>query len=198
MKSKVLESHGDYWVNTFECKQLYKSRELEFKKFCLNKKVLHVGCTDYPFDGANGLHKHLCEYADVDGVDTDREGIDRFSQIFKGDFFYNLKDINKSYDVVLVPEVLEHVDNAGAFLNQIDKIDFKTLIITVPDVLSCYKYNHFDYQDDKYIEACHPDHVAWYSPLTLRNITEKNTKCKCKEFYLINGRSIMTIATKDI
>lgn len=194
--SNVLKMHGDYWCNIFDCTVLHESRGEVFKKFCENKSVLHVGCTDYPFDGLNGLHKSITEYANVDGVDVDRDGIDRFKKHFDGNFYYNLDEISKSYDVILVPEVLEHVDNAGFFLNQINKINFKQLIVTVPDVLSCYNYSHFEYIDNKYIEACHPDHVAWYSPHTLKNIIEKNTNCKCSKFFIVNGRSIMTISEK--
>lgn len=196
-KSSVYQQHGDYWCQVFDCEVLLQSREEIFRRFCEAKKVLHVGCTDYPFDGLGGLHASLENYCEVDGVDTDRRGVDTFRQHFKGDFFYSLEDVNKSYDIVIVPEVLEHVDNAGSFLSQINKLASHKLIVTVPDCLSCFQYNHFEFLENTYFEAVHPDHVAWYSPHTLKNIIQRNTDYKCTEFYRVNGRSIMTVAEKS-
>lgn len=196
MTSKVLQCHGEYWSKTFDCTQLYGSREDELCKFCQNKKVLHIGCTDYPFGGEEGLHKSLdaCSYAD--GVDVDKDGIDRFKKIFNGNFYYSLDEVNDTYDIVLLPEVIEHVSDVGSFLSKVDKINFNILIATVPDVLSCYNNNHFEFSNNQYVEAVHEDHVAWYSPYTLKNVIEKNTKCKCVEFYIL-GRSVLTIAKKE-
>lgn len=195
-KSSVYQQHGSYWSQVFSCEALVESREEVFRRFCENKRVLHVGCTDYPFDGLSGLHRSLESYCEVDGVDTDKDGVDRFRQHFSGDFFYRLEDVDKTYDIIIVPEVLEHVDNAGSFLSQINNLQSNELIVTVPDCLFCLQYNHFEMIEDTYIEVVHPDHVAWYSPHTLKNIIERNTDYKCTKFYRINGRSIMTIAEK--
>lgn len=196
MNSVVLKNHGEYWTKVFECKKLFGSRESELCSFCENKKVLHVGCTDYPFAGESGLHKALDQCAHTDGVDVDKNGIDRFKKIFSGNFYYSLDEVNDTYDIVLLPEVIEHVGDVGSFLSQIDKIKFDTLIATVPDVLSCYNNYHFELINNQYVEAVHPDHFAWYSPYTLKNIIEKHTQCKCSKFYLL-GKSILTIATKE-
>jgi len=196
-KTSVLESHGSYWCNTFHCTSIMKSREEFLQDFCKDKVVLHVGCTDYPFDGLNGLHKYLDSCCTVDGVDIDKEGIEKFKKTFKGNFYNDISHVTGSYDIVLLPEVLEHIDSPGQFLNQINSIDFTTLLITVPDVLCCYNYNHFECNNNTYVEACHPDHVAWYSPHTLSNIIKRNTDCIPKSFNIVNGRSIMCIATKE-
>ena len=195
-KSSVYKQHGEYWCRVFKCETLAQSREQVFKPFCEGSKVLHVGCTDYPFDGINGLHASLEAFCEVDGVDEDRSGIDRFKEHFNGKFFYSLEDVDEVYDLILVPEVLEHVDNAGSFLSQINKLSSTRLIVTVPDCFSCFQYNHFEFFENTYFEAVHPDHVAWYSPHTLKNIIERNTDYKCTEFYRMNGRSIMTVAEK--
>jgi len=195
-KSSVYQQHGEYWCQVFKCEVLLESREQVLKPFCEGRKVLHVGCTDYPFDGVSGLHASLEGFCEVDGVDTDKQGIQRFRKHFKGEFFYSLESVNKAYDVIIAPEVLEHVDNAGSFLSQINKVSSSKLIVTVPDCFSCFQYNHFEFLDSTYIEAVHPDHVAWYSPHTLKNIIERNTDYKCSQFYRVNGRSIMTVAEK--
>ena len=86
-KSSVYQQHGSYWSQVFSCESLVESREEVFKE----NKILHVGCTDYPFD-VQWASQSLESYCEVDGVDTDKDGIDRFRQHSSGDFFYRLED----------------------------------------------------------------------------------------------------------
>lgn len=166
-----------------------------FEPFILHKKVLHIGCTDYPlFNPDNNLHLQIstiCE--ELDGMDIDEMGIKELKKYYPGTYFSSFNKIKKEYDTVLVPETIEHVDNIQLFLNQIESIKSKNYIITAPNCFHSF-YNN-GYKRNSYPvfqEAVHPDHNCWFSPYTLKNCIEKYTSLKVKELHLSN-RELMII-----
>src|SRR3546814_3571272 len=80
----------------------------------------------------------------------------------------------RSYDVVLVPEVMEHVADVEGFLSQIEAVDASCFLISVPDAFQC-RARHFDYigETETFLEAVHPDHNVWYTPYTFANTIRK-------------------------
>ena len=149
------------------------------KQYVENKKVLHVGCVDYPItDINNNLHiklKPLCKR--LDGVDTNfNDETRRILGAENGKLFDSLSEIDTDYDVVLVPEVIEHVGDVETFLGSLDKIDCKIMIITAPDIFAFKKDQLKAVENDMWVEIVHPDHNCWYSPYTLKNVLSKYLK----------------------
>jgi 2-polyprenyl-3-methyl-5-hydroxy-6-metoxy-1,4-benzoquinol methylase len=78
-------------------------------------------------------------------------------------------------DLVIAGELIEHVDNAGAFLDAIRSLvgtDGK-LVLTTPN---CYSMSGFLAGLIGY-EMTHPDHVAVYSYFTLRALLARHEWC---------------------
>lgn len=151
--------------------------------------MLHVGCADWPlFDVQNNLHLQLRNFAmRLDGCDTSAQGLSLLALHFsEGKYFTKLKDITEEYDVLLAPEVLEHVPNAYDFLKDVFAIRAKEIVITVPS---------FSYSSDsqlngaEFTEFVHPDHYCWYSPATLRRTLADHVKGDvCVKYFLFNRR----------
>jgi len=115
---------------------------------CENKKVLHFGCTDWPiFNPKNNLHIELAKYAKtLDGFDIDKEGIEKLKKYVNQDYYSSYDNIpNKRYDVCLIPETIEHVDNVANFLKNISKIDAYKYYITAPNCFSKSRIKNFKY-----------------------------------------------------
>ena len=107
---------------------------------CRDKTVLHVGCVD---EGnlaerlANGnlFHKQIEQVArNVVGIDISREGI----KILKDAGFTNLIEMDicrevpqGKFDIVVVPEVLEHLSNPGLALDILAQVDTDEYIFSV-------------------------------------------------------------------
>ncbi len=195
----LVKKHGIQWVKNFHAQWIYdRSKVAYFQPFILNKKVLHVGCTDHPFPIEGNLHTTLYGYKELHGLDIDKEGIDKLRQIINGHYFTDPKDIDESYDVILIPETIEHIDNPGYFLENIDQIVCQKLIVTVPDITLHYHSDHFEYNEKEreYTEAVHNDHVAWYSPYTIKNLVERNTSYKIDRVDLLHN-SVVVHGTKQ-
>lgn len=160
---------------------------------CKGNKVLHVGCTDNPiFDTSTNLHIQLSKVCrELDGLDVDAEGLEKLRQHVYGRYFTDARQVTDEYDVLLVPETIEHVDNVRDFLESLSKIRFKYCMITAPNAfLPNDNGNHLE-EPGQYVEYVHPDHNSWFSPYTLKNCITKFTDWKVVESYLMNNQSMV-------
>lgn len=200
MEDSALEhQHDKFFVQKVQASnELAGVDRLEvFRRLCENKRVLHLGCVDYPiFDPQNNLHIQLEKYCAVlDGFDVHADAFVKMRPYLKGKLFSKWEELCDEYDVVLVPEVMEHVPNVKEFLEQLARIRTSRVVITVPDAFQCFR-GHFDYNRETttFVEVVHPDHNCWYTPYTLTNTITKYTDWAIEGVWFINGISVMAIA----
>lgn len=151
-----------------------------FKELINNKSTLHIGCADWPiYNPDDNLHIMLCETFKnkVDGFDVDITTLNKMKEypsLVDENLFSELPD--KVYDFLLIPEVIEHINNVEKFLLDITKcVSSSTqILITAPNA---FCKDHIERNNDiitsPYIEIVHPDHNCWYSPYTLPNTIRK-------------------------
>lgn len=171
------------------------------------RRVLHVGCVDYPiFDPANNLHVDLAPLAaELDGLDTDREGLRHLERHVKGRYFASADEVRQAgarYDVLLVPETIEHVRDACAFLRDLHTLTFDRWMVTAPCVYGAFQHPTVSIrsgeeaigpyasimQDDSLIEEVHPDHKYWFTPYTLANLLQSSVPWTIEEAWLMHQR----------
>jgi hypothetical protein len=171
-----------------------------FQKICANRRVLHVGCVDWPITNVeNSLHLRLDAHcAALDGFDVHDEAFELLQPRLRGRLFSCWEDIDEAYDLVLVPEVLEHVPNVAEFLAAINRVRASHVVLTVPDAYQCFR-RHFGYDNESktFVEVVHPDHNNWYTPYTLSNTLAKYTDWKLQGLWFFNGMSLLAIADKS-
>lgn len=169
-----------------------KSSRIEFfKQFILRKKVLHIGFVDWPItDINNNLHISLAPFCNrLDGFDVNFDHAEEL-RVSNGELYNDWDLLPNDYDVVLIPEVIEHVGNVEDFLKKVN-LKGTTLIITAPDA---YLLKHeWEEKNGQLLEAVHPDHNCYYTPYTLKNTIEKYTDRKVDSLYWINKRSVAAI-----
>ena len=137
--------------------------------------------------------------AQLDGVDPHDEAAEAIRPYVRGELFRSVDEVTAAYDVVLIPEVIEHVGNLESFF-EIDHVDFKTVLITAPDAYSCMR-RHFelvkDADTETFIEVVHPDHNCWFTPYTLWNLVSKYTTWAVMDtVWFFNRISLMLFANK--
>ena len=180
-------------------KFISKRRINVLPEYCVGKRVAHVGCMDWPITNySNNLHiaiDKVCKT--LVGVDVNDENFEEMKQYIKNkELVSALEEIeSREFDILLIPEVLEHVDNLGDFLKNLNKIKTREVIITVPDAFLCYN-RHFSYSKCEFLEVIHPDHNCWFSPYTLKNIVDKFTDWSLKEMFFLENMSIMGVFEK--
>jgi mannosyltransferase OCH1-like enzyme len=197
----IVANHDPYFVQ-----QVQVSSELvgvdkvdAFRSLCEGGRVLHIGCADWPItDPDSSLHLAIEPYcARLDGFDIHEEALAGLAPYTRGRLFSRFEDITDEYDVVLVPEVMEHVAGVEAFLRQLGTLRTDCFLITVPDAYQCQQH-HFEYAEESetFFEAVHPDHNCWYTPFTFSNTLAKYTDWQLEKMWFFNGISLMALMTK--
>ena len=199
--SKLEALHDPYFVQrvpiSSEIAELNRYDVL--RTMCQGKRVLHVGCADWPItDPRTSLHLMLeTVCAKLDGVDPHVEALEQLAPFTKGRLYSSLTEIRDSYDVVLVPEVMEHVANVAEFLDQLYAIDAGMFLISVPDAFQC-RSRHFDYVagSQTFVEVVHPDHNVWYTPYTFANTIKKYSSFSIEQMWFFNRISLLALLSK--
>lgn len=145
------------------------------------KTVLHVGCTDHKdlidikIKKHEYLHLKLMDYAKIiHGIDINKEAIDYLKLNYAIDNIYYCDVMNEQipdellqcYDIILIPEVIEHILNLGIFLESIKKFmsSKSLLVIGTPNSFKL----HSLFTVFKGYEEVNPDHKYYFSYATLK------------------------------
>lgn len=201
----ILETaHDPYFVQRVKVSSQFAGipRAQFLTKFLAGKRVLHIGYADWPITDVHAnLHVVLdAVCVQLDGVDPHDEADAAIRPYVTGELYRHMGEVTGSYDVVLIPEVIEHVGNFEEFFAQVDGVDFKTALVTVPDAYSCMQ-RHFDLvrrgKEETFFEVVHPDHNCWFTPYTFRNLLTKYTTWSVTDtVWFFNGISLMLFANK--
>lgn len=186
--------HDDYFVQQLGVDSYFlNSSRLEFfAPIVTGKKVLHVGCVDWPItDKNNSLHVQLSPYCtQLDGVDVNQEGAEQL-QIPNGEIYFDWSKLDEPYDLIICPEVVEHVGDFTSFFKNLDGVSGE-LVLTAPCAYRCQ--NFFESRADEFLEVVHPDHNCWFSPYTLTNIIHKYSRRRVSSLHWLNRISIAAVA----
>ena len=198
-KAKNYKNFDEFWVQKVKVEDIDNRLEF-FIDTCRNKNILHFGCTDWPiFRPEKNLHIQLSKVTkQLHGFDIDIEGIENLKKYVDQEYFSDYTNITKyKYDVCLVPETIEHVDNVKDFLVNLSKVNANKFLITAPNCFTEVHLNRNYRGEDYFVEVVHPDHNCWYSPYTLKNQIEKYSNLSVQKTYLFNkGMMICCEAVK--
>jgi SAM-dependent methyltransferase len=153
---------------------------------CRDKQVLHLGCADEGhlyerFKRGELMHQRLGAVSkELWGVDIDEKGIDYlrcqgFGNLLVGDVCTLDRQQalrNRFFDVIVVSEVLEHLQNPGFFLEGVKRFmkpGETELIVTVPNA---FRIDNLFWLF-RGVEYVHPDHYYWFSYYTACHLLEK-------------------------
>ncbi len=159
------------------------------RRECAGKRVLHLGCTNFPYTEDSIKHDMLL-HADLArnsetlyGIDSDATGIALlknagFENIYQGDLEdLDRVDLDEKFDVIVAGEMIEHLNNPGLFLNGIKRFMHadSRLILTTINAYCGMRFVMYGFRGKRgRIEFVHPDHVAYYSYSTLKVLLERH------------------------
>lgn len=200
MVSPLELAHQAYFVQKQHVSEALvgRSRLDVFAELCAGKRVLHVGCVDWPItDLQRSLHLQLDKICELDGFDINTGAFAQMQPHLHGALYSRWEDVPHDYDLVLVPEVLEHVPDVQGFFAELDAVGAPEYLITVPDAYSCMR-RHFDYNAgaQTFVEVVHPDHNCWYTPFTLANVLRKYTPWELQGLWFFNRMSLLARASR--
>lgn len=160
-------------------------REQRLLELATGKRVLHFGFLDSIFlerklADASLLHTRLDKVAnDLYGVDINAELLDQYRSS-TGDtrnLIWDIADgqvprqLQQPFDLILFPEVLEHVPNPGLVLTNLAALCRSTgadLCLTVPNGFDMYNFMAAMHG----VELIHPEHCYTFTPYTLGRLLQ--------------------------
>ncbi|RPH82027.1 MAG: methyltransferase domain-containing protein [Nitrospiraceae bacterium] len=183
--SRNLPENNSIFVQQFrELSRQSVNREEYLVDVSRKKRVLHYGFLDSPFSekrirSGELLHLKINNVASqLYGIDNDRVSLDRYRQL-TGDMNNDVGDVQGEvqsgiashiYDIILFPEILEHLRNPGLALANLKQLCVKggktKLCVTVPNAY----YAGVLLVALEGDEIVHPEHYYYFSPATLRKL----------------------------
>ena len=177
------------------------------------RRVLHLGCTNAPYtdqslrDGSL-LHLKLRDVAaELHGTDLDSTGLATLASLgvtnlHQGDLV-TLRDTLSSvpFDLVIAGEIIEHVPDAGAFVQSTHAVmgPQSTLIVSTVNAYCAFRMVQYAVRGRAgHAEPVHPDHVAYYSQSTLAHLLRQSgMKVTGRAFYDI-GREHLPYVRRSL
>jgi hypothetical protein len=154
---------------------------------CRNKKVVHIGCTDWPnqeelMSNETLLHQKLFNIVEkVVGIDIDEDGISAYRSMYPNEEFFVgdvaasdglRKNLGKrELDLILIPDVIEHIEDGRRFLLGVREIALHTsaqVVLTTPNAFSLKTFLPVFVN----LDYTHPDHCALHNEFTLKHLIE--------------------------
>ena len=158
-------------------------------EMCAGKKVLHLGCANYPYtqnsiDNEMLLHYDLEKSAgELYGFDFDQPGLDILAANGTGNLYRadleKLDEVamSETFDVIVAGEMIEHLNNPGLFLTGIQRfMNTETrLVLTTINAYCGMRWFWYGLRGRRgKQEPVHPDHVAYYSYSTLSLLVKRH------------------------
>jgi len=158
-------------------------------EMCAGKKVLHLGCANYPYtqnsiDNEMLLHYDLEKSAgELYGFDFDQPGLDILAANGTGNLYRadleKLDEVamSETFDVIVAGEMIEHLNNPGLFLTGIQRfMNAETrLVLTTINAYCGMRWFWYGLRGRRgKQEPVHPDHVAYYSYSTLSLLVKRH------------------------
>ncbi len=188
------QKFSDGFYYTLESDNEYLNR----KEFLMNKltgkTVIHLGFADHldeidvKISNDTWLHGNLVKVAqECIGLDINTETISYLKKKYNQQDIYDADITNETqmnellvikYDYLIIPDVIEHIDNPIAFLTRIVELHkgrFEHVIITVPNAFNIGNFMNA-YANT---ECINTDHNFWFSPYTItRDVTKAGLEVK--------------------
>lgn len=176
-------------LNTTRLEKLPQNRIALIRFLCKGKSVLDLGCIDHYAiceKHSNWLHKHIKDVAkSVIGIDYLKDLCSELSK--KG---YDIRygdvehlDLGRTFDCIVAGELIEHVYNAGLFLDSVKKHMHKNsiVIVTTPNAFSIRRI-----LGSVLVGTLreNPEHTAYYSDTTIKQLLARKGMRVVAQLYL--------------
>jgi 2-polyprenyl-3-methyl-5-hydroxy-6-metoxy-1,4-benzoquinol methylase len=184
MSVKITEQKKVWFKKIKQSQKIFNKEDL-IKSFCINKDVLDVGCVgqDVDYNNPNWIHNQVKEVSNsLIGVDIDLEGINNIRKMGYEVYHYNEMKIENKFDVILILDVIEHVNNPIEFLKDYTKFlkEDGKIIITTPNSNRAINFVNIFFKNDYSLNY---EHTFWFCPKTFLEVVDRVDVLEASEFY---------------
>lgn len=170
-------------------------------QICEGKRVLHLGCTDWPLTRERAsarelLHQKLASSASsIVGVDADQSGVDALRELgFPETYCDNVEEFShpdlaaQRFPLIIAGEIIEHLENPGRFLRAASRLlePGGELVITTVNAYCAFRFVRYLAGS----EMVHHDHNYYFSPRVLSKLVRRCGYSVTALYYYPIGREM--------
>jgi SAM-dependent methyltransferase len=163
-------------------------RTAYLREVCRARSVLHLGCTNWPYLEQSAGDDRFAHFvlrdvaAELWGIDRDAQGLEALAARGCGNLVradleqLDAAPLDRTFDVVVAGEVIEHLSNPGLFLAGVRRFmrDDSSLVITTVNAYCGMRFVAYALRGRcGRQEPVHPDHVAYLSYATLGHLVRR-------------------------
>jgi len=180
-----LTSVKKHWFKKIkDTNKAFKKDEI-VKKLSNSKDVLDVGCVGQDIDYANPnwIHTQVKYVAkSLIGVDINREGLEDIKSMGYEAYHYDELDSDKKFDIILMLDVIEHVNNPVQFINDYKKFlqEDGKIIVTTPNSNRAINFINIFFRNEYSLNY---EHTFWFCPKTFLEVINRVDELEVSEFY---------------
>jgi len=166
---------------------------------CRNKNVLDIGCAgqDLNYEDPLWLHGQIAKVAkNITGIDIDTDSVNKLKSLgYRVLLPREIDTLEKEFDVIIMADVIEHVENPVGFLSNYAPYlaSDGIIIITTPNAKRANDYINILWGNNFWLNE---EHTMWLCPYTMSEIVRRanlkitgfywlqNYKTTCQTFHL--------------
>ncbi len=174
-------------------KKIRQNRELFNKNdmvkiLCQDKDVLDIGCVgqDIDYSSQDWIHNQIKNVSkSLVGVDINIKGINNINQMGYEIYHYDKLNRDKKFDILIMLDVIEHVNDPVEFLNNYKKFlkEDGKIIVTTPNSNRAINFVNIFFRNDYSLNY---EHTFWFCPKTFLEIVNRVDGLEASEFYWLN------------
>lgn len=158
------------------------------KELCKDNIVLDVGCVgqDIDYNSPKWIHNQIKNVSkEIVGVDINLEGIRLLKSKGYKVFHYNELNFEKKFDLILMLDVIEHINDPIKFINEYKKFlnDNGKIIITTPNSNRAINFINIFFKNDYSLNY---EHTFWFCPKTFLEVLNRIEDININNFYWLN------------
>ena len=169
-------------------KAITVNKDFKILEICKDRNVLDVGCVgqDSNYDSDSWLHKKISNVSNsLYGVDINQAGIDTMiRKDFKVLHFDQLIEASLKFEVIIMADVIEHVNEPVDFLYRYSKFldDNGSIVVTTPNSNRGINFITILLSNDYNMNL---EHTIWLCPKTFTEIVSR-AELKITQFYWVS------------
>ncbi len=168
-------------------RELFNKNEMG-KILCQDKDVLDIGCVgqDIDYSSQDWIHNQIKNVSkSLVGVDINIKGINNINQMGYEIYHYDKLNRDKKFDILIMLDVIEHVNDPVEFLNNYKKFlkEDGKIIVTTPNSNRAINFVNIFFRNDYSLNY---EHTFWFCPKTFLEIVNRVDGLEASEFYWLN------------
>lgn len=158
------------------------------EEICTNKNVLDVGCVGQAvnYENPDWVHNKIRNVSNkIVGVDINHEGIEKLKKRGYDIFHYNQLNKDERFDVIIILDVIEHVNDPVEFMNIYQRFlqDDGVIVITTPNSNRAKNFVNILFCNDYPLNY---EHTFSFCPKMFIETIKRTTSLKIRSFYWLN------------